>query len=160
MHRYETHRVIRHSADEMFALVADIEDYPEFVPLCERLKIRERKMEGDREVLIADMGVAYKFIRESFTSRVTLDPKASEILVEYLDGPFSHLENRWTFTPLGRTESKVDFFIAYSFRSRMFEMLVGVLFDKAVRKFATAFEQRADNIYGRNGEIAAAVSRA
>lgn len=156
MHRYETHRMVQHSADEMFALVADIEDYPEFVPLCERLKIRERTTEGDREVLIADMSVAYKLIRESFTSRVTLAPKANEILVEYLDGPFSHLENRWTFTPLERRECKVDFFIAYSFRSRMFEILVGVLFDKAVRKFATAFEQRADEVYGRDGPLAAA----
>lgn len=148
MHRFETHRIVPHSAEEMFALVADVEQYPEFVPLCESLKIRERRREGDTEILTADMSVAYRLIRERFTSRVTLDPDNNAILVEYLDGPFRHLENRWLFTALDPSRCKVDFFIAYSFRSRMFEMLVGVLFDKAVRKFSAAFEQRADLIYG------------
>jgi len=132
----------------MFSLVADVERYPEFVPLCQKLKVRQRidKLDGV-EVLIADMTVAYKLVRESFTSRVTLDKPNLQILVEYLEGPFSHLENRWTFKPTGEHSSEVRFFIAYEFRSRMLGILMGSMFDLAFRRFAVAFEQRADAIY-------------
>jgi coenzyme Q-binding protein COQ10 len=132
----------------MYALVANVEDYPNFLPLCEALSIVRREAVGDREVLMADMEVGYKLIRERFTSRVTLDPSSRLILVEYVDGPFEHLENRWTFEPRGTDSSEIDFYIAYKFRSRLFERLVGSLFDKAVRKYTNAFEQRADEVYG------------
>ena len=88
----------------MFDLVADVERYPEFVPLCGALKVRRRIPEPEGvEIVIADMTVAYKLVRETFTSRVTLDQPNLQILVEYLEGPFSHLENRWTFHPVGET---------------------------------------------------------
>ena len=99
------------------------------------------------EILIADMTVAYKLVRETFTSRVTLDRPNLQILVEYLEGPFSHLENRWTFHAVGEKVCDVEFFIAYEFRSRMLGMLMGSMFDLAFRRFALAFEQRADRIY-------------
>ena len=87
-----------HSAANMFDLVADVERYPEFVPLCRSLKVRQRFSEPEGiEILVADMTVAYKFIRETFTSRITLDRANLHILVEYLEGPFSYLENRWSF---------------------------------------------------------------
>ncbi len=132
----------------MFDLVADVERYPEFVPLCRQLKVRKRddKEEGV-EVLVADMTVAYKLVRESFRSRVTLDRPKLQILVEYLEGPFSHLENRWTFVPTGENACEVDFFIDYEFRSRMLGILMGSMFDAAFRRFAVAFERRADQIY-------------
>jgi len=93
------------------------------------------------------MVIGYKMIRESFTTEVILDPENRTILVHYLDGPFSFLENRWHFEPLSAERSEVDFYIAYSFRSRLLERLMGGLFDKAVRKYTDAFEARADAIY-------------
>jgi coenzyme Q-binding protein COQ10 len=148
MPQYSTKRRVRHAATEMFDLVADVERYPEFVPLCRTLKVRQRKSEpGGIEVLVADMTVAYKLISETFTSRVTLERANLRILVEYLNGPFSRLENRWTFRPAGERSCDVEFFISYEFRSRMLALLMGSMFDLAFRRFASAFEQRADAVY-------------
>ncbi len=132
----------------MFALVADIEAYPQFVPLCERLTVRGRHQEGDREVLVADMTVGYKAIRETFTTRVVLDRAGDTIRAEYLDGPFRHLHNVWTFRPDGERACVVGFAIDYEFKSRVLAALMGGVFDRAFRKFSTAFEQRADRVYG------------
>ena len=149
MPRFETRHTVRHGADDMFALVADVEAYPRFVPLCEALRVRGRQELPDgRTVLIADMTVAYKVFRETFTSRVTLVPAERTILVEYLDGPFRHLENRWTFRPLGEKSCEVGFFIAYEFKSRTLGALMGAVFDRAFHRFAGAFEARADQVYG------------
>ena len=153
MPSFTTERHVGHTADEMFTLVADVEKYPQFVPLCERLVIRGRKPEGEREVLIADMTVAYKFIRETFTTKVVLDRAAGTIRAQYLDGPFKHLDNVWTFTPVDGGHSKVNFEIDYEFRSRTLSALMGAVFDKAFRKFADAFEKRADAIYGVVPEV-------
>lgn len=148
MNTYRTTRRVKHSAAKMFDLVADVERYPEFVPMCESLYVRKRSGEADGvEIIIADMTVAYKVIRETFSSRVTLDRQRLAILVEYLDGPFSHLENRWRFRPENEKVSEVDFYIAYEFRSKMLGMVMGALFDSAFRRFAEAFERRADRIY-------------
>lgn len=131
----------------MFDLVADVEQYPQFLPLCEALKIRRRgPLEDGREVLLADMSVGYKAIRETFTSRVTLDPAQLKILVEYVDGPFSHLENRWTFVAEGQG-TRVEFFIDYQFKSRMLGMLMGAMFETAFRRFSDAFVERAGKVY-------------
>jgi coenzyme Q-binding protein COQ10 len=149
MPQFSTRRRVRHSAQDMFDLVADIERYPEFVPLCRRLKVRERNAAGEGvEVVVADMTVAYKLVRESFRSRVTLDRPRMTILVEYLEGPFSHLENRWIFHRDGEQNSEVEFFIEYEFRSRTLGSLMGSMFDVAFRRFAAAFERRADVVYG------------
>jgi coenzyme Q-binding protein COQ10 len=149
MPQFTTTRHLRHSCANMFDLVADVERYPEFVPLCSSLKVKRRIEEPEGVViLIADMTVAYKLIRESFVSRVTLDRPSLEILVEYLEGPFSHLENRWTFRPTGERTCEVRFFISYDFKSRMLGMLMGSMFHMAFRRFAAAFEQRANKIYG------------
>jgi coenzyme Q-binding protein COQ10 len=148
MPQYSTKRRVRHAATEMFDLVADVERYPEFVPLCRALKVRQRKSEPDGiEVVVADMTVAYKLIRETFTSRVALDRRNLQISVEYLNGPFSRLENRWTFRPAGEGSCDVEFFISYEFKSRMLALLMGSMFDLAFRRFAAAFEQRADLVY-------------
>jgi coenzyme Q-binding protein COQ10 len=150
MPQFTTTRPVRHSAGEMFDLVADVERYPEFVPLCRSLKVRKRIPEPEGvEVLVADMTVAYKLVRESFASRVTLDRPNLQILVEYLEGPFSQLENRWTFHPTGERTCEVEFFISYEFRSRTLGLLMGAMFDAAFRRFAAAFERRADVIYAR-----------
>ncbi|MDB5617485.1 SRPBCC family protein [Tardiphaga sp.] len=149
MPQFANKRRVRHSASRMFDLVADVERYPEFVPLCKALKIRQRTTKPDgTEVIVADMTVSFKLVREAFTSRVTLDRAAGKIMVEYLQGPFSHLENRWTFEPKTETSCEVGFFIAYEFKSRMLGMLMGTMFDAAFQRFAAAFEKRADQVYG------------
>ena len=141
---------MNHSASEMFDLVADVERYPEFVPLCQSLKIRQRNPgPNGTEVVIADMTVSFKLVRETFTSRVTLDRPNLNILVEYLRGPFSKLENRWTFEPKSDNSCEVGFYIAYEFKSRMLALLMGSMFDAAFQRFAAAFEKRADRIYGK-----------
>ncbi len=152
MPQFRTTRRVRHSATEMFDLVADVERYPEFVPLCEALTVRRRAASGEGvETLTADMTVSYKILRESFASRVTLDRPRLAVLVEYLEGPFSHLENRWNFRAVGDDACEVDFFISYEFKSRTLGFVMGSVFDAAFRRFATAFERRADVLYGRRG---------
>ena len=133
----------------MFALVADVEKYPQFLPMCEALSIRSSKERDNKTLLVADMTVGYKLIRETFTSQVLLKPEESMIDVKYVDGPFRYLDNRWTFKPVGDgSECDVEFFIDYEFKSRMLGMLMGSMFDLAFRKFSEAFEKRADAIYG------------
>jgi coenzyme Q-binding protein COQ10 len=150
MPQFSTRRRVRHSAEDMFELVADVERYPEFVPLCRALKVRQRDAVGEGvEVVVADMTVAYKLVRESFRSRVTLDRANLKILVEYLEGPFSHLENQWNFHPEGPRICEVEFYIVYEFRSRTLGLLMGSMFEVAFRRFAAAFEHRADAIYGK-----------
>jgi coenzyme Q-binding protein COQ10 len=150
MPEFSTTRRVRHNASDMFDLVADVERYPEFLPLCSGMKLRSRQEQAEGVVvIIADMTVAYKLIRETFRSRATLDRANLRILVEYLEGPFSRMENRWEFHPVAEKLSDVKFFITYEFRSRMLGMLMGAMFDTAFRRFAVAFERRADAIYGR-----------
>jgi coenzyme Q-binding protein COQ10 len=148
--QFSTKRRVRHSASDMFDLVVDMEKYPAFVPLCSELKVRNRTDKGEGvSVVIAEMTVAYKMIRQTFLTRDTLDRPNLKILVEYLDGPFSHLQNRWVFHLTGENTCEVEFFIAYEFRSRTLAVLMGAMFDAAFRKFAAAFEKRADEVYGR-----------
>jgi coenzyme Q-binding protein COQ10 len=150
MPSFRSTRQVRHSAGDMFDLVADMERYPKFVPLCRSLVVQRRSDAGEGvKIVDATMTVAYGPISESFTTRVTLDKARLAILVEYLDGPFEHLENRWRFRPTGDKSSEVDFYIAYEFRSRALGALMGTVFDKAFRRFAEAFEQRADKIYSK-----------
>jgi coenzyme Q-binding protein COQ10 len=150
MPQFTTKRRVRHSASDMFDLVADMEKYPAFVPLCSALKVRSRTDKGEGvSVVIAEMTVAYKMIRQSFTTRDTLDRPNLKILIEYLDGPFSRLQNRWIFRPTGDNTCEVEFFIDYEFRSRTLAMLMGAMFDAAFHKFSAAFEKQADQVYGR-----------
>ena len=99
------------------------------------------------------MTVAYKLIRQTFTTRATCDKPNLKVLVEYLDGPFSHMQNRWAFHPIGEGANtqacEIEFYIEYEFKSRAFAILAGALFDTVFRKYANAFEKRADDIYGR-----------
>lgn len=150
MPKFSNRRRVRHTAEQMFDLVADVERYPEFVPMCEALKIRQRSTKPDgTEVIVADMTVSFKLVRERFTSRVTLDRANRKILVEYLQGPFSHLENKWSFEQRSDDISEIGFMISYEFKSRVLAMLMGAMFDTAFQRFAAAFETRANQIYGK-----------
>ncbi len=148
-------RRVPFTAQQMFALVSDVENYPQFLPLCESLTVLSRRTAGVQTILDARMGVGYKAIRETFTSKVSLSPadavggstEPPTILVEYLDGPFKRLQNRWRFLPVDGG-CDIDFHIDYEFRSPMLALLMGALFDKAFRQFAGAFEDRARQVYG------------
>jgi coenzyme Q-binding protein COQ10 len=146
MPKFETHRPVKHSPEQMYALVADVEKYPQFLPLCEALTIRSSKERDGKTLLIADMTVGYKAIRETFTTQVLLNPAELAIDVKYIEGPFKYLDNRWRFRPTS-DGSVVDFFIEYEFKSRILGALMGSMFDRAFRTFAEAFEARADKIY-------------
>jgi len=151
MPNFKTRRRVRHTAAQMYALVADVETYPEFLPMCQKLKVLKRDTDerGDPR-LIAQMEVGFKAIRESFTSMVVLREAARRIEVAYIDGPFRRLLNTWDFVDDGEPGwSFVDFFIDYEFRSRTLGLLMGSMFDAAFRRFSQAFEERADKVYGK-----------
>jgi coenzyme Q-binding protein COQ10 len=148
MPTFRTSHIVNHTPQQMFDLVADMESYPQFVPLCQSLKVRRRFITpGGAETALADMTVGYKSIREKMTTRVVLDRQALRITSEYVDGPFSHLENMWSFADAEGGKCRVDFYIAYEFRSRTLAALMGNMFDAAFRKFASAFEDRADQMF-------------
>ena len=148
MPSFETVRHVRHRPENMFALVADVESYPDFLPLCEALIVRSRKDRDGQSILVADMTVGYKAIRETFTSQVHLKPEESRIEVRYLDGPFKYLTNVWRFEPAEAGNSNIHFSIDYEFRSKLLGAVMGTMFDRAFRMFAEAFEKRANKIYG------------
>ncbi len=150
MPSFRTTRRVPFTPRQMLDLVADVERYPEFLPLCEALTVLSRGREGEIELLTADMTVGYKAIRETFKSRVRLDRVRCEVAAAGVPGamgPFSLLENRWQFqaVPGGCV---VDFYISYELRSAMLQMLVGALFERAFRRYTEAFEERARSVYG------------
>ncbi len=147
MPKFETKRIVQHSPEQMFDLVADVERYPEFLPLCEALTVRSHKERDGKELLLADMTVGYKAVRETFTTQVLLNRSERTIDVKYIDGPFRYLDNRWRFEPEGEGRCAVHFFIDYEFKSRILGALMGSMFDRAFRMFAEAFEKRADTVY-------------
>jgi len=161
MPSFSTTRRVAFSPRQMFDLVADVEKYPQFLPLCEGLTVKRRAREGEAEILVCEMTVGYRAIRETFTSRVRLEPAALLVhagnVPEYPSGPFRKIENRWTFAeaPVGsHVGCDVGFFIAYEFKSLVLQALVGGLFDRVFRRYTLAFEERARAVYGGSGDTA------
>ena len=149
MPHYQTTRRVNHPARQMYDLVLDAERYPEFVPYCTGLKVLRRSVAPDgRKTMVAAMTVGYGPISETFTTRVTMDEDRLKLLIQYVDGPFRHLENRWSFVETGPDSSQIEFFIDYSFKSRTFELLAGSVFERLFRKMADAFVARADTLSG------------
>jgi coenzyme Q-binding protein COQ10 len=146
---FRAHRRVFHSAKDMFDLVADVERYPTFVPLCERHVIRSRTKCGETELLTTDMTVAYKIFRETIRSRVTLDRASGRIVVQAVDGPLRELETRWTFQAREADSCDVGFYLCYELASRTLALLMGAVFDAAFARFVEAFQRRADIVYGR-----------
>jgi coenzyme Q-binding protein COQ10 len=136
-------RVLPFTPEQLFDVVADIEKYPEFLPWCIATRIRRR--EG--KVVHADMVIGFKMFRERFTTRDVFDPPG-RIDVSYRDGPFKYLNNHWIFEPYGDGHCELDFYIDFEFHSRLFQKVMGVVFNEAVRIMVTAFEKRARAIYG------------
>jgi|SRR5579863_676955 len=135
-------RVLPYTPEQLFALVADVERYPEFLPWCVGARIRERAP----GLIIADLMIGFRIFRERFTSRVALDPPR-RIDVTYTEGPFRYLDNHWVFdkVPGG---CRIDFFVDFEFKSRILQHVIGLLFHEAVRRMVGAFEHRAQQLYG------------
>ncbi len=147
MPSFETIHRVAFTPRQMLDLVADVESYPQFFPLCEGLTVKSRQADGDRTILVADMTVGYKAIRETITSRVVVDPEQMKVSADLVSGPFRQLENRWSFTP-ATGGCDVRFSIAYEFNSFLLQMVVGAVFDQAFRRCTDAFEARARQVYG------------
>lgn len=142
MPRHHEKRLVPYSDEQMFALVADVERYPEFLPWCVATRIRSR--EGN--TFTADVIAAFATLRERYTSRVILDPAAKTIVIDYLHGPFEHLTNRWHF--IARASGcEVDFDIDFRFRSKTLETLISGVFTRAIKKMTASFEERAHELY-------------
>ncbi|OYY72266.1 type II toxin-antitoxin system RatA family toxin [Sphingomonas sp. 28-63-12] len=142
MPRHTETRRLPYSPEQMFALVADVACYPEFLPWVSAIRVRSN---SDTQ-MIADMVVGFKGLRETFTSKVDkLGP--ARIHVDYLDGPLKYLRNEWGFRPDGDTGCLVDFSVDFAFKNRVFEVLAGQVFDRALRKMIGAFEDRAAVLY-------------
>jgi coenzyme Q-binding protein COQ10 len=155
---FSTTRRVAFSPRQMFDLVADVQQYPNFLPLCESLTLRRRERVGDKEIMIADMTVGYMGVRQTFTSRVVVDAAGLSVhagnLAEYPSGPFRSLTNDWRFLP-APGGCDVVFAIAYEFKSPALGMLVGGLFDRVFRRYTRAFEDRARLVYARTTPSAA-----
>jgi len=143
-------RRLPYSAEQLFDLVADIERYPEFLPWCLGARVRERK----QNLIVADLLIGYRMVRERFTSRVILD-RARRIDVSYSEGPFRYLNNHWLFEPQADGSCVLDFFVDFEFRSRMLQKVIELLFNEAVKRMVAAFEGRARRLYGDAPEGAA-----
>lgn len=140
-------RVLPFKPEQIFALVGDVAKYPEFLPWCTGARVRERKETPTGAVLVADLMIGFKMVRERFTSRVTLNRPELRIDVDYINGPFKHLKNHWTFSPSAEGMCQIDFHLEFEFSSVVLQKLIGVLFHEAVRRMVAAFEARAHQLY-------------
>jgi coenzyme Q-binding protein COQ10 len=147
MPKHSETRALPYTPEQMYALVADVGRYGEFLPWVSAIRVR-----SDSETqMVADMIVGFKGLRETFTSKVE-KRRPEEIHVDYLDGPLKYLHNDWRFRADGEGGCLVDFAVDFAFRNRVFEMLAGQMFDRALRKMIGAFETRAAELYGSPAE--------
>lgn len=140
-------KILPYTPEQMFALVADVEAYPEFLPWCLDCTIRQHTKLKNGEKIIADLTIGYKIFRETFTSEVVLDRKESTIDVQYVRGPFKYLNNHWVFKPAGANRCQVGFFVDFEFRTAFLQKVMGLFFNEAVRRMIVAFESRAKDLY-------------
>ena len=135
-------RIVPYAADLMYAVVADVERYPEFLPWVMALRVKSRQQVKQRDVMLAEMSVGYGALRERYTSRVVLDPTNREIDVVQTDGPFRILENRWRFEQMAE-RCRVDFAIKFEFRSKFLNVVASRAFERVMLRMTDAFEERA-----------------
>lgn len=153
MKRYHTKKIVPHSSSDMFHLVSDVENYPSFVPLCEKMRVKSRQTTAPGVVtIVAEMTVGFKAVCERYSSKVVCDANNYEINVSAIDGPFRHLKTCWRFTQtkdedVALRRCLVDFTIEYEFKSLALGLIMGAMFDKAVHNYTEAFAKRADVIF-------------
>ncbi|MBU0556512.1 MAG: type II toxin-antitoxin system RatA family toxin [Alphaproteobacteria bacterium] len=146
MPKHNETRRLPYSPEQMFDLVADVGAYPQFLPWVSAIRVRS----NSETEMLADMIVGFKGLRETFTSRVVKE-RPHHVHVDYVDGPLRHLSNDWRFQPDGEGGVLINFEVDFAFKNRMFEMLAGQVFDRALRKMIGAFEERATQLYGEGG---------
>lgn len=146
-----THSETRHlpfTAQQMFDLVADVGQYPEFLPWCSAARIRATSDLQDSTVLEADLVISFKVFRERFASRVTLYPSVHAIDTEYLDGPFRYMKSNWAFADAKDGGCEISFFVDFEFKNAILQGIIGVVFNEAMQRIVRAFERRAAELYG------------
>ena len=141
-------RKLPYSAGQMFALVADIEKYSEFLPWCAAARIRKRVPKVQYEILEADLVISFKVFREKFGSRVVLWGDTLKIETEYLDGPFKYMKSNWAFSDTD-DGCHVEFFVDFEFRNAILQRIIGVVFNEAMLRIVRAFEDRATALYDK-----------
>lgn len=140
-------RVLPYTAQQMYDLVADVGQYPEFLPWTAAARVRSTQEDGEKTIMLADLVISFKVFRERFGSRVVLWPNAEQIDTSYIDGPFRHLESSWKFKDIdGGCE--VSFSVNFEFRNRLLQGAAGMFFNEAMQRIVRAFERRAEQIYG------------
>lgn len=143
MPRHSETRNLPYTPDQMFDLVADVKRYQEFLPWVAATRVRS----DSDTLMVADLVVGFRAIKETFASRVTKQ-RPREIRVEYIDGPLKYLRNDWRFEPDGKGGCDIHFCVDFAFKNRIFEALAGQVFDRALRRMTSAFETRAHQLYG------------
>ncbi len=136
-------RHLKQTPEQMFELVADVARYPEFLPWCVATRVRKR----DDDTTYADMVIGYKMFREKFVTKVVLD-RPRRIDVTYREGPFKYLNNHWIFEPAADGGCIIDFYVDFEFHSKLLQKMIGVIFNEAVKIMVSAFEKRANQLYG------------
>lgn len=140
-------RIVPYTPEQMFDLVADVESYPRFLPWCTGCRITRREETGeDKSVIHADLSIGYKLVRETFSSRVTLEP-SHHIHVQYLRGPMKNLSNHWHFHPEDNGQCKIDFYVDFDVHNPFLRGVIEMFFNEAVRRMVAAFETRARQLY-------------
>ena len=141
--------LIWYSAPEMYALVTDVARYPEFLPWCSHARVLSQDGAG----MTAEIGIAFKGVRQSFTTRNTHLP-GRQVQLRLIDGPFSRLEGEWNFTPVGQggegaqRACRVELSLRYGFSSALLAAVVGPVFDRIAASLVDAFVKRAEQVYG------------
>ena len=141
-------RKLPYSAQQMYDLVADVGRYPEFLPWCSAARVKTVIPQGETEVMTADLVISFKVFRERFTSRVVLNESVRSIDTEYIDGPFRYMKSTWDFKDV-EGGCEVSFFVDFAFRNMILQRLIGVVFNEAMHRIVRAFEERADELYGK-----------
>ena len=140
--KHEERRIIKHTPNNLFNLVADVKKYPEFLPWCLGARIKKENLTSFE----ADLIIGFKIYKEIYSSKITLDKKKKKIIVDYKDGPFEYLQNYWLFkdNPVG---CEIEFMVDFKFKSIFLQTLMETLFNEAVKKMVMAFENRANKLY-------------
>ena len=147
MPKQEESKTVNYTKEQMFDLVADIDSYSEFLPWCNDSKVIDRKIDNDREIIIADLEIGYDQFVYTYRSEVTLQLDKSEISVSNIDGPFNYLENNWKFVKAGQNKCKIYFYIDFELNISFFDILMKKFFNLAFQKMVDAFINRANDIY-------------
>ena len=141
-------KVLPYTAQQMYDLVADVAQYPKFLPWCAAARIKSVTPQEDNEVMLADLVISFKVFRERFGSRVVLWPKKHKIDTEYIEGPFKYMKSTWAFKDV-EGGCEVQFFVDFEFRNAILQSVIGLVFNEAMQRVVRAFERRAADLHGK-----------